>query len=166
MNKCSKIFLRVFTKHICLQEIPSLQEIFRRLSESYETPKSRSYFAHGDEQICSISACHTERPELHGNIVILIGFHELRIRQKTIYERHVLRRCQNVGNKAKGRISKRVFQENKVSQIFRNFTCAYQGVRNVRFSGNLACFVFLKHPFWDLPFALLPAKCMNFSEKP
>ena len=23
----------------------------------------------------------------------------------------------------------------------------YQGVRNVRFSENLACFVFLKHPF-------------------
>ena len=27
--------------------------------------------------------------------------------------------------------------------------CAYQGVRNVRFSENLAYFVFLKHPFWD-----------------
>ena len=31
--------------------------------------------------------------------------------------------------------------------------CVYQGrgrgVRNVRFSENLACFVFLKHPFWD-----------------
>ena len=26
-------------------------------------------------------------------------------------------------------------------------TCAYQGVRNVRFSDNLMCFVFLKHPF-------------------
>ena len=25
--------------------------------------------------------------------------------------------------------------------------CAYQGVRNVPFSENLACFVFLKHPF-------------------
>ena len=25
--------------------------------------------------------------------------------------------------------------------------CAYQMVRNVRFSENLACFVFLKHPF-------------------
>ena len=24
--------------------------------------------------------------------------------------------------------------------------CAYQGVRNVRFSENLGCFVFLKHP--------------------
>ena len=32
---------------------------------------------------------------------------------------------------------------------------AYQGVRNVRFSENLACFVFLKHPFWDLPFCLI-----------
>ena len=68
-----------------------------------------------------------------------------------------------VGNKAKGRISKRVFQENKARQIFRKTnisyslirTRAYQGVRNVRFSENLACFVFLKHPFWDSPFCLI-----------
>ena len=34
---------------------------------------------------------------------------------------------------------------------------AYQWVRNFGFSENLACFVFLKHPFWDFrPFALLP----------
>ena len=70
-----------------------------------------------------------------------------------------------VGNKAKGRILKRVFQENKARQIFRKTnisyplirtrTCAYQEVRNVRFSENLACFVFLKHPFWDLPVYLI-----------
>ena len=51
-----------------------------------------------------------------------------------------------VGNKAKGRISKRVFQENKGRQIFQRTnisypmihtrTCAYQGVRNVRFFGK------------------------------
>ena len=40
------------------------------------------------------------------------------------------------GNKAKGRISKRVFQENKERQIFRKMI-----------SQNLACFVFLKNPF-------------------
>ena len=34
-------------------------------------------------------------------------------------------------------------------------TCAYQGVRNVCFSDNLACFVFLKHSFWDSPFCLI-----------
>ena len=34
-------------------------------------------------------------------------------------------------------------------------TCAYQGVRNVSFSENLACFVFLKHPFWNSPFCLI-----------
>ena len=50
----------------------------------------------------------------------------------------------NVGNMAKGRISKRVFQENKAHQIR---MCVYQGLRNVRFFGNLACFVFLKQPF-------------------
>ena len=79
----------------------------------------------------------------------------------------------NVGNKAKGRISKRVFQENKARQIFQKTnisyllirhisfplirTCmyAYQGVRHYRFSENLECFVFLKYPFWDSPFCLI-----------
>ena len=48
---------------------------------------------------------------------------------------------QFVGNKAKVRMCAR--------------TCAYQGVRIVHFSENLACFVFLKHPFWDSPFCLI-----------
>ena len=43
----------------------------------------------------------------------------------------------------RGRISKRVFKENKGRQR----TCAYQEVTNVRFMENLTCFVFLKHPF-------------------
>ena len=70
-----------------------------------------------------------------------------------------------VGNKAKRRILKRVFQENKARQIFRKTnisyplistrTRAYHGVRNVHFSENLACFVFLKYPFWDSPFCLI-----------
>ena len=34
-------------------------------------------------------------------------------------------------------------------------TCAYQGVRNNRFSENLACFVFPLPPFWDSPFCLI-----------
>ena len=34
--------------------------------------------------------------------------------------------------------------------------CAYQGVKNVRFSENLTCFVFLKHPFEIRLSALLP----------
>ena len=79
-----------------------------------------------------------------------------------------------VGNKAKVRISKQVFQENKARQIFGKTNIsyrlirsppfglntercgcgrAYQRVKNVRFLENLACFVFLKHQFWD--FALL-----------
>ena len=32
---------------------------------------------------------------------------------------------------------------------------AYQELKNVRFSENLTCFLFLKHPFWDLPFCLI-----------
>ena len=69
------------------------------------------------------------------------------------------------GNEAKGRISKRVFQENKAHQIFRKTnisyplirtrTCVYQGVRNVCFPENLMCFVSLKHLFWNSPFCLI-----------
>ena len=39
----------------------------------------------------------------------------------------------------------------EITTFFRR-TCAYQGVRNVYFSEILACFAFLKQPFWDLPF--------------
>ena len=68
-----------------------------------------------------------------------------------------------LSNKAKGRVSKGMFQENKTRQIFRKMnisyplirTRTYQGVRNVRFSENLAWFVFLKHLFWDSRFCLI-----------
>ena len=48
------------------------------------------------------------------------------------------------------------FSEKHISNpLIRTRTCAYQGVRNVRFLENLACFVFLKQPFWDSPFRLI-----------
>ena len=66
------------------------------------------------------------------------------------------------GNKAKWRISKWVFQENKACQIFRKTNIshslirthkyAYQGTRNVRFSENL--FIFQNTRFEIRPFAL------------
>ena len=72
-----------------------------------------------------------------------------------------------VGYKAKGQILKRFFQENKVRQIIRKTnisyplirtrTCACQGLRNVRFSEKLACFVFFKNQFRDSPFCLITA---------
>ena len=81
--------------------------------------------------------------------------------------------CEFIGNKPKGRISKPVFWGSKASQIFREpgisyplihtCTCAYQEVWNVCFSENLACFVFLKHPFWDLPFWLITDELIVFS---
>ena len=59
-----------------------------------------------------------------------------------------------VGNKAKGRISKRVFQENKARQIFRKTdmsysmihtrTCPYRGVRNIRFFEKCGVLCFLE----------------------
>ena len=54
---------------------------------------------------------------------------------------------QIVGNKAKGQV-----RFNKTNM------CAYQGLRNVRFSENLTCFVFLKTRFEIHPCALLPVK--------
>ena len=55
-----------------------------------------------------------------------------------------------VGNKAKRRISKRVFPENKARQISRKTniyplihtrTCTYQGLRTVCFSESLPCYM-------------------------
>ena len=43
-------------------------------------------------------------------------------------------------------------------------TFAYQALRNVRFSENLACFVFLKHLFWVLPFCLITSELI-YSDK-
>ena len=40
-----------------------------------------------------------------------------------------------------------------IFHLNRQQTYAYQGVRN--FSENLACFVFLRNPFWDSPFRLI-----------
>ena len=87
-----------------------------------------------------------------------------------------LKNVQIVGNKAEGQISKWLFQEHKARQIFwktnisypltRTRTCVYQGVRNVYFSENLACFVFLKHPFWDSLFCLTTDEiCLYFAWK-
>ena len=68
-----------------------------------------------------------------------------------------------------------MFQENKAPQIFQktiisyplvHFLCAcgYQGVKNVRFSENLACFVFLKHSFWDSAFYLFTDEIKQFEK--
>ena len=43
---------------------------------------------------------------------------------------------------------------NAWSKVHQTGVCI-SGVRNVRFLENLACFVFLKHSFWDLPFCLI-----------
>ena len=51
----------------------------------------------------------------------------------------------NVGNNVKGRISKRVFQENKARQIFRKTNISYPLIRTRTY----------KRPFWDSPFCLV-----------
>ena len=56
---------------------------------------------------------------------------------------------QFVGNKAKGQISKQVFQENKARQIFWKTNISYP------FIHTRTCFNFLKHPFWDSAFCLI-----------
>ena len=49
--------------------------------------------------------------------------------------------------------ARQIFGKTNISYLAkRTRTCAYQGVRNVRFSENFACFYFLKHSFWDSPF--------------
>ena len=43
----------------------------------------------------------------------------------------------------------------KKSTLIRTRTCAYQRVRNTSFLENFACFVSLKHPFWESSFCLI-----------
>ena len=88
--------------------------------------------------------------------------------------RVVRRNKQIVGNKAKGHISKRRWQENKARQIFRKINisyplictcmCAYQGVRNVCYSKNLACFLFLLLPSWYSSFCLITDETGSYSK--
>ena len=67
----------------------------------------------------------------------------------------------HVGNKANWRISKPVFKKTKHTEFSEKrafltpwYAHVRQRVRNVCFSGNLTCFVFLKHPFWNSPICL------------
>ena len=71
-----------------------------------------------------------------------------------------------IGNKTKGRVSRRMFQENKARQIFRKTNISFPLIRTgaiiVRFSENQTCFVFLKRPFvllWRLKTTLLRLCC-------
>ena len=92
--------------------------------------------------------------------------------QKVYKERRLVEAYEQfVGNKEKGWISKRVLHKNKTWNFLKNnyflppdmhiYVCIPQGVRNVHFSGNLVCFVFLKHPFWDSPFFLINEKLVE-----
>ena len=49
----------------------------------------------------------------------------------------------------KGESQNGCFKKTKHAKFSEKRTCAYQGVRNVSFSKNLADFIFLEHPFWD-----------------
>ena len=50
----------------------------------------------------------------------------------------------------------RYFKETKHVKFSEKCMCAYQEVRNVHFSENSVCCVFLKHPFSDQSFCLIP----------
>ena len=64
---------------------------------------------------------------------------------------------QNGGNK-KTKHAKFSAKTNISYPLIRTRTSAYQGVRNVCFSENLACFVFLLPPFLDSLFCLITDK--------
>ena len=70
----------------------------------------------------------------------------------------ILRRYQ--GKRAN--LKKRAFQEKKSRQIFRKTNISYPLIRVIRFTENLVCFVFLKHPFLDSLFCLITDVLMLF----
>ena len=74
---------------------------------------------------------------------------------------HKILHEQLVGSKAKGESQNGGNKNTKHAKFSEKYvyvsegkirTCAYQGVKNVRFSENLARFVFLLPPFWDSSF--------------
>ena len=67
-----------------------------------------------------------------------------------------------VGIKALGRISKRVFQENKARQIFRKTNISYvcvSGGKKCSFFGNFGVLCFL--PFLESPFCIITNEFLN-----
>ena len=95
-----------------------------------------------------------------GGVLLLVTFFKL-------YKWSVIRQkgeSQNGGNKKANK--KWTFVTTWYAQV-RTCTCAYQGVRNVRFSENLACFTFLLPPFWDSSFCLITIEIApNFTKHP
>ena len=97
---------------------------------------------------------------LHKGTAVTSRYHHIAL----IFTGTTLFVIQVIGNEAKRRISKRVFQESKARQNFRKTnisyplirtrTCAYQGIRNVCFSEIFSVLCFLETPV--LRFALLP----------
>ena len=71
---------------VCKKFLDDLLKVMRDLDLDH-------IFAHGDEQVYArLAHIIWKNPELHWNIVILMGgFYELRVRQKTIYKRDALR---------------------------------------------------------------------------
>ena len=57
------------------------------------------------------------------------------------------------------------FKKTKHAKFSKKHTSAYQGVRNVCFSKNMTCFVFLKHPFWYSPFCFISDDLDNLWQK-
>ena len=71
----------------------------------------------------------------------------------TFYYSSVIRQMANL---KKGVSRKQTTPNFPKTNIFYSLcTCAYQGVRNLCFLENMACFVFLKHLFSDPPFCII-----------
>ena len=129
----------------------------KKLSENSQVKKT----------VVEYTFCHLLRDSSwRGQGIFKKSCFRLRVNKKSSSERHsyfmpmpknIFKVGELVRTKAKERISKQVFQESKARQIFRKTnisyllirtrTCAYQEIRNFHFLENLACFVFLKHPF-------------------
>ena len=98
----------------------------------------------------------------HFQLCLRLSFFKFNFRKSWKHERFIYKVSHFAGNKTQERISKQWLQENKAHQIFRKTNisyplirtrCAYQGIRNVSFSENMACLFFLVTTV--LKFALL-----------
>ena len=100
---------------------------------------------------------------VHVNILLVISYLSDVLAKvwhwaKTNYQAHWYSQIQLPVIRQKGQSQNGCFKKTKHVKFSEKRTfltprsCAHPGLRNVCFSENLTCFVFLKHLFWDSPF--------------
>ena len=173
-NDCSILLEHKSKLWVYIQKHIHPQGIYTQRIYSQQSPNSQVYLLHGrhhvDYVLCkhfyiymkNSKKCFYQFSE-NGcltRILLIFSFFSF-----DSFLSILIHKVEDFENKAKRQISKRRWQLNKAHQIFHKtnisyplictHACVYQVARNIWFSGNSACFVFLLPPVWDSSFCLI-----------